>query len=108
MASGDVCHVILKGETDDNVSVHLMGSQYSTAEDYGGDLLQDYDGNTYTEIVIGTQKWLVENLKSTHYRDGTAIPNRTLAADWIAEDGTVGHDGAYCAYNNDLGNVPTY
>ena len=101
MTSGDILHVILKSETDDNVSIHLMGTQYSTAEDYGGDLLQDYDSNTYTEVVIGTQRWIVENFKCTHYKDGTVIPNLTLAADWLAEDGTVGHDGAYCWYNND-------
>jgi len=61
----------------------------------------DFDGNVYTYVTIGTQQWLVENLITTHYDDGVAIPNLTLDADWIAEDGTAGHDGAYCWYNND-------
>jgi len=61
----------------------------------------DIDGNIYHTIIIGTQQWLVENLHTTRYMDGTAIPNLTLNADWIAEDGTPGHDGAYCWYNND-------
>lgn len=61
----------------------------------------DFDGNIYTYITVGTQQWLVENLKTTHYDDGVAIPNLTLNADWVAEDGTPGHDGAYCWYNND-------
>ncbi|MBE3086931.1 MAG: hypothetical protein IMZ64_12030 [Bacteroidetes bacterium] len=68
----------------------------------------DIDDNLYNTVVIGNQEWMVENLKTTHYADGTSIPNLTVDADWLAEDGTVGHDGAYCAYNNDLLNVPDY
>ena len=45
--------------------------------------IEDYDGNIYHVIYIGTQKWLLENLKVTHYRDGTPIPNLTVNADWI-------------------------
>jgi len=45
--------------------------------------IEDYDGNIYHVIYIGTQKWLLENLKVTHYRDGTARPNLTVGADWI-------------------------
>ena len=61
----------------------------------------DIDGNEYNYITVGTQQWLIENLKTTKYADGVVIPNLTLAASWIAEDGTAGKDGAYCWYNND-------
>lgn len=56
----------------------------------------DADGNIYHTITIGTQIWMVENLKTTKYNDGTAIPNVTGQTAW--NDLTT---GAYCWYNND-------
>jgi uncharacterized protein (TIGR02145 family) len=58
--------------------------------------IKDGDGNVYTFTTIGTQIWLVENLKTTKYNDGTPIPNITDNATW----GNLNTPG-YCWYNND-------
>ena len=64
----------------------------------------DYDGNIYQIIQIGDQFWMAENLKVTHYRDGTAITNVTDSGTW----GTLTTE-AYCIYNNNGSNeIDTY
>ena len=64
-----------------------MGTTYgeernftTTASDVSGtshcgndSLVTDYDGNSYSIVEIGTQCWMKENLRTTHYADGTAI-----------------------------------
>jgi uncharacterized protein (TIGR02145 family) len=55
----------------------------------------DYDGNAYPTFTIGTQTWMGENLRVTHYRNGEAIPNVTNNAAWAALA-----TGAYCWYDN--------
>jgi uncharacterized protein (TIGR02145 family) len=59
--------------------------------------LADYDANTYNTVQIGTQLWMQENLKVTHYRNGDAIPNTTDNTEWGNQTA-----GAYCWYNNDM------
>jgi uncharacterized protein (TIGR02145 family) len=63
----------------------------------------DVDGNIYTTVTLGTQVWMVENLKVTKYRNGDPIPNVTGNKSWneLTTD-------AYCNYDNDTTNVTTY
>lgn len=56
----------------------------------------DIDGNIYNTVQIGTQCWMAENLKTTTYNNGTAIPNVTDADDWKNLT-----SGAYAWYDND-------
>jgi uncharacterized protein (TIGR02145 family) len=60
------------------------------------DEITDKDDNTYTAVTIGTQVWIIENLKTTKYNDGTTIPNITDNEVW-ANLTTPG----YCWYDND-------
>ena len=56
------------------------GSQvsFTTAQDGqpcpAASTVTDYDGNTYNTVQIGNLCWMKENLRTTHYADGTAIP----------------------------------
>ena len=42
----------------------------------------DIDGNVYNTVVIGSQVWMKENLKTTHYKNGSLIPNISSDAQW--------------------------
>ena len=63
---------------------------------YPPSFITDFEGNIYHTITIGRQTWTVENLKSTKYRDGTAIPLVTDNTAWAGLS-TPG----YCWYTND-------
>jgi uncharacterized protein (TIGR02145 family) len=62
-------------------------------------IMTDIDGNIYHTVKIGTQVWMVENLKTAKYRNGEAISNVTNNVSWAALT-----TGAYCDYNN----TPSY
>ena len=67
------------------------------------DTVTDIDGNVYHTVVIGDQEWMLENLKTTRYSDGTPIPNVTDTTEWRNVD-----EPAYCWYNNDISNKEPY
>ncbi len=54
-------------------------------------------------IQIGAQKWMKENLNTSFYRNGYAIPQITNATDWASAT-----EGAWCYYNNDPANGEIY
>jgi len=55
----------------------------------------DYDGNVYDTVVIGTQRFTVQNWKCTKLNNGNDIPNVTDGTAWAALT-TLGR----CAYDN--------
>ena len=64
-----------------------------------GGITSDIDGNTYQTLQLGNQCWMKENLRTTHYADGTSI----------ALGSSTNTTTAYRYYpNDDANNVPTY
>ena len=75
----------------------------ATIDDGSCYTVTDIDGNVYQTIIIGTQVWMAENLKVTHYRNGDAIPTGYSNSDW--ENLTT---GAYAVYDGNESNADTY
>jgi uncharacterized protein (TIGR02145 family) len=58
----------------------------------------DYEGNIYKTIVIGTQTWMAENLRSSKFNDGTDIPQHVDNTLW-----SITTTSCFCWYNNNPG-----
>jgi uncharacterized protein (TIGR02145 family) len=67
--------------------------------------VSDIDGNVYHTVTIGTQVWMVENLKTTRYNDGIAIPWVKDAAAWysLTTPGYCWYNNAFAIYKNTYG-----
>ncbi len=74
-----------------------------TPEIVKGEDVTDIDGNVYHTVIIGTQQWMVENLKTTKFNDGSSIPTETDNEAWIALTSP-----GYCWCNNQSGYKSTY
>jgi uncharacterized protein (TIGR02145 family) len=63
----------------------------------------DGDNNNYQVVEIGTQIWMAENLKTTKFNDGSAIPLVSDNTEWsnLTSPG-------YCWFNNDAANKEVY
>jgi len=62
----------------------------------------DFDGNAYTPIKIGTQIWLKENLKTTHFLNGDVINNVIEGEDYDM------HNAYYTYQEFDEANIDIY
>jgi uncharacterized protein (TIGR02145 family) len=56
----------------------------------------DYDGNMYDTLLLGSQVWLKQNLKTTHNSTGSYISQVTDSSAWVNLV-----TGGRCYYNND-------
>ncbi len=67
----------------------------------------DADGNVYNTVVIGTQVWLKENLKTTKYRNGSPIPAVTDQTEWgtISTPGVCWYENSQSNYGNTYGAI---
>lgn len=113
----------ITGSTITNVSASItgltLGTTYhyrvkavnSLGTSYGNDTpfttttssttVTDVDGNIYNIVTIGSQVWMKENLKTTKYSDGTAIPLVNTNATWGA---LTNLSKAYCWANDNPAN----
>jgi uncharacterized protein (TIGR02145 family) len=71
----------------DSIIVHSSNLNYGS--------VIDNDGNTYKTIVIGSQEWMVENLKTSTYTNGFPISNVVDQNEWRNLT-----TGAWAHYNN--------
>jgi uncharacterized protein (TIGR02145 family) len=87
----------ISGETFDGVPISGVNQIVTVGcEGPASEGIFDGSGNEYTFVTIGTQDWLIENLKTTKYNDGTDIPHVTDDLEWI----NLSTPG-YCWYYND-------
>ena len=84
-------------------SLYSYGKEPVESESGTTGTVTDINGNVYHTVIIGTQTWMVENLKTTKYRNGDPIPNVTDATQWSNLT-----TGAFSDYNNTPSNSNTY
>ncbi|MBA7520567.1 hypothetical protein ES705_12663 [subsurface metagenome] len=83
-------------------ATNSKGTAYGAQKNFTT-LLGDIDGNVYQTITIGTQTWMAENLATTTYNNGTAIPLAVDNSDWLFIS-----TAAYCNYDDNESFVDTY
>ncbi len=89
LTPGTIYHYRIKATNE-------LGTTYSVDQTFKTYVVADADNNYYYSVTIGTQTWMQENLKTTHFRDGSVISQVTGNTDWknLTTSG-------YCWYSNE-------
>ena len=86
------------------IAINSLGTNYGNEISFTTvyPSVNDVDGNTYNVVAIGTQVWMAENLKTTKYKNGTAIPLITDLTAWMSltTPGYCWYDATYGALYN--------
>ena len=94
------------GITTIGTTLHTCGEPSVHNPDLTYGSMTDQEGNVYKTIVIGAQEWMAENLNTSVYRNGDAIPMMLSNSDW--QNSLVTQEGAFVYYNNDPSYVCPY
>ncbi len=95
----------LTGLNPETIYYYRAYTTNSNGTSYGEEIIfqmgcVDIDGNAYNIVTIGTQTWMKENLKTTHYANGDPI-NYAGSCPAVTTP-------AYCWYSNDINNKNKY
>jgi uncharacterized protein (TIGR02145 family) len=85
-------------------AINSQGVSYGNQQIFrtlGYGSVTDIDNNVYNTITIGSQVWMLENLKTTKYKNGVSIPNVTTTWFFLQTP-------SYCWYNNNISYKNTY
>jgi hypothetical protein len=93
LSSGTIYHYRVKA-VNSHGTVYGDDMTFSTPQP--SDPVTDIDGNVYKTVPAGDYIWMSENLKTTHYKDGTAIPLVAGNKEWSNLT-----TPAYCWFDND-------
>ncbi len=91
--------------SDTETKTDYITVEESSSGNETGTFTDSRDGQIYEWVKIGNQVWMAENLKATHYSDGTPIPHVTGETEWGNLSET---DKAWCYYDNSSSNGDTY
>ena len=86
------------------VLIFTIGCKKDDSSDLSN-TIKDIDGNVYHTVIIGTQTWMVENLKTTKYCNGDLIGTTTPATLDISFESAPKYQWAFVGHES---NVTTY
>jgi uncharacterized protein (TIGR02145 family) len=91
-------------------SILIVQVTIANSRENVSNIVSDYDGNVYKTVAVGKQIWMVENLRTTHFRDGKPLLHAYKDNLWYeacSENNESGR-GAYCSYDDEEGNRKIY